>query len=117
MKPRRRAGRAVVLACIASGFDVDRVNDRGATALHEAAISGYADIVRALLEAGADHGVKDPHHHSTAMGWAQFGADFVKNPEGRYEDTVRALLAAGAEVRRDEHVAAHSGEWSVESGE
>jgi ankyrin repeat protein len=104
------AGRArVVAACIAAGFDVNRVNDRGATALHEAAISGYSEIVRLLLNAGADHGMKDPHHHSTAMGWAQFGADFVQDPEGRYEDTVRALLAAGAEVRRDEHVAAHEG--------
>jgi ankyrin repeat protein len=100
---------------MAAGFDVNRVNDRGATALHEAAIGGYGDIVRALLQAGADHGVKDPHHHSTAMGWAQFGADFVKNPEGRYEDTVRALLAAGAEVRRDEHVAAHEGVRAVVS--
>jgi hypothetical protein len=41
------------------------------------------------------------------MGRAQFGADFVKNAEGRYEDTVRALLAAGAEVCRDEHMASH----------
>ena len=102
------AGRTpVVRACIAAGFDVNRLNDRGATALHEAAISGYSDIVEALLKAGADHRVKDPHHHSTPMGWAQFGADFVQDPKGRYEDTVRALLAAGAEVRRDEHVAAH----------
>lgn len=111
------AGRAsVVDACIAAGFDVDRVNDRGATALHEAAINGYREIVRSLLRAGADHRVKDPHHHSTAMGWAQFGADFVKNAEGRYEDTVRALLAAGAEVRRDEHVASHDGVRKVSTG-
>lgn len=108
------AGRKnVVLACIAAGFDVDHLNDRGATALHEAAISGYSDIVRSLLESGADHRVKDPHHHSTAMGWAQFGADFVRHPGGRYEDTVRALLAAGAEVRRDEHQAAHAGVRAV----
>ncbi len=98
------AGRTkVVVACIAAGFDVNQANDRGATPLHEAAIGGYSRIVASLLEAGADHRLKDPHHQSTPMGWAQFGADFVKNPEGRYEDTVRALLAAGADVRRDEH--------------
>jgi ankyrin repeat protein len=108
------AGRtAVVRACIVAGFDVNRVNDRGATALHEAAISGYSEIVKALLEAGADHRVKDPHHDGTAMGWAQFGADFVQSADGRYEDTVRALLAAGAEVRRDEHVAEHAGVRAV----
>jgi ankyrin repeat protein len=111
------AGRTpVVRACIAAGLDVDLVNDRGATALHEAAISGHSDIVEALLAAGADHRVKDPHHHSTAMGWAQFGADFVKHPKGRYKDTVRALLAAGAEVRDDEHVAAHEGVRKLVAG-
>jgi len=114
----------VVDACIAAGFNVNQLNDRGAAPLHEAAISGYSEIVRSLLAAGADHRIKDPHHHSTPMGWAQFGADFVKNPEGRYEDTVRVLLSAGAEVRRDEHLAAHegvravvaSGQWLVASG-
>ena len=112
------AGRtAVALACIAAGLDVNLVNDRGATALHEAAISGYSDIVEALLRAGADHRMKDPHHNSTAMGWAQFGADFVKDPKGHYEETVRALLAAGAEVRNDEHVAAHEGVRKVVSRE
>ena len=111
------AGRGpVVSACIAAGFDVNQINDRGATALHEAAINGYSEIVRSLLRAGADHRVKDPHHQSTAMGWAQFGADFVQDPEGRYEDTVRALLTAGAEVRGDEHVAAHEGVRAVIEG-
>lgn len=99
------AGRStVVLACIAAGFDVNRVNDRGATPLHEAAISGYGEIVKALLRAGAKHDIRDPHHHSTVMGWAMFGADFVQEPQGNYVETVRALLEAGATVRPDEHL-------------
>jgi ankyrin repeat protein len=99
------AGRAkVVRSCIAAGFDVNRVNDRGATALHEAAIHGYVEIVKALLRAGAKHDIQDPHHQGTAMGWAMFGADFVKERQGNYVETVRALLDAGAEVRSDEHL-------------
>jgi ankyrin repeat protein len=98
------AGRAkVVVACIAAGFDVDLVNDRGATALHEAAISGYAGIVRALLGARARHDIRDPYHHSTAMGWAMFGADFVKEAQGDYLETIRALMQAGAAVQPDEY--------------
>ena len=99
------AGRtSVVVACIAAGFDLDRVNDRGSTALHEAAINGYADIVRALLAAGAKYDIKDPHHHSTPMGWATFGADFEKERAGDYPGCVRALRAAGLEPRDDEYV-------------
>ena len=99
------AGRtAVAQACITAGFDVNRVNDRGATALHEAAISGHADIVSALLQAGADHGIRDPHHDATPLGWALFGSDFARHPDGRYADTVRALMASGAEFRRGGHV-------------
>lgn len=97
--------RNVALACIAAGFDVNFLNDRGATALHEAAIGGYSEVVRALLQAGADHQVRDPHHNGTAMGWAMFGADFVRESSGDYPATVRALLAAaqrygGTNIRR-----------------
>jgi ankyrin repeat protein len=86
------AGRlAAVQAYISAGFPVTVANERGATALHEAAIRGYSDIVKALLAAGADPTVRDPEHDSTPMGWAMFGADFVADPEGDYEATVRAL--------------------------
>jgi ankyrin repeat protein len=98
------AGRTnVVQACIAAGFDVNFANDRGATALHEAAISGYSEIVESLLASGADHRIKDPHHRSTAMGWAMFGADFVRERSGEYPATVRALLAWGATLQADEY--------------
>lgn len=99
------AGRtSVALACIAAGFNVNHVNDRGATALHEAAISGYSEIVKALLSVGAKHDIRDPHHQSTPMGWAMFGADFVQEHDGNYVETVRALLNAGAAVLPDEHM-------------
>lgn len=86
------AGRiAAVRAYISAGFPVTVANERGATALHEAAIRGYSDVVKALLAAGADTTVRDPEHDSTPMGWAMFGADFVADPNGDYEATVRAL--------------------------
>lgn len=41
------------------------------------------------------------------MSGAKFGTDFVQHPEGRHQDTMRARLVAGAEVRRDEQVTDH----------
>ena len=49
---------------------------------------------------------------STLTG-SSFGADFVEDADGDYAESVRALLAAGAEVRPDEHRAAHPGVAAV----
>ena len=89
---------------MAAGFPVNVPNEQGALALHGAAINGYSDIVKALLAAGSDTTLRDQEHNSTPMGWAMVGADFIRNPDGDYEETVRALLAAGATVHTDEHV-------------
>jgi ankyrin repeat protein len=104
------AGRArTVKACIAAGFDVNEVNDRAATPLHEAAINGYHEIVKALTDAGSDLAVRDPEHKATPLGWAVFGADFVGNRAGDYEATIRALVAAGAKGVETEGEPRHAG--------
>ena len=64
------------------GRDADtnvRWSHRGAevTPLHFAALLGHADIVRALLDRGADPRIHDSMHDSDAMGWAE--------PAGRAE--------------------------------
>jgi ankyrin repeat protein len=41
------------------------------TALHLAAESGHLDVIRALLDAGADVAVHDATHDSTPAGWAE----------------------------------------------
>lgn len=49
------------LAClIKAGIDVDNVNDAGATCLMYAASSGRAEVVEALLAAGADPYIRNP---------------------------------------------------------
>ena len=93
----------VVRACLAAGFPVDTADETGATALHHAAIQGRGSIVRKLLGHGADHSIRDDEHSSTALGWACFGVDFVRNETGDYAGAVEALLEAGAVVSKEEH--------------
>jgi hypothetical protein len=40
------------------------------TPLHLAAAQGHAEVVRLLLAAGADPGIRDSKHHGDAVGWA-----------------------------------------------
>ena len=46
--------------------------DADVTALHLAAWEGHADVVRALLKAGADSRIHDSKHDSDALGWAEY---------------------------------------------
>jgi ankyrin repeat protein len=108
------AGRVrTVEACIAAGFDVNEVNDRAATPLHEAAINGFHEIVSALIAAGSDLTWRDPEHNATPLGWAIFGADYVGNRDGDYEKTIRALIGAGAKGSETEGEPRHPGARSA----
>jgi ankyrin repeat protein len=108
------AGRIhTVEACIAAGFDVNEVNDRSATPLHEAAINGFHEIVRALTAAGSNLTIRDPEHNATPLGWAIFGADYVGNRGGDYEKTIRALIEAGANATDTEGEPRHPGARSA----
>jgi ankyrin repeat protein len=51
--------------------------DADVTPLHLAAAQGHAEVVRALLDAGADPTIRDSRHDSNALGWAEF----FKKPE------------------------------------
>lgn len=102
-----------VIACVAAGFPPDTRDDSGASALHHAAIHGHAAAVRALLRHGADVHMRDREHRSTPLGWACYGADHVQEPGGGYEDAVRALLEAGAQVRPEADAPAHPGVRAV----
>jgi ankyrin repeat protein len=42
------------------------------TALHLAIMEGHADVVRALLDAGASTTIRDSQFDSDALGWAEF---------------------------------------------
>lgn len=105
----RRDAVSVVRACLTAGFPVDTPDEIGSTALHQASIAGRAAVVRELLRHGADFRIKDREHHSSPLGWACFGADMQIEPEGTYEDTVQALLEAGARPDPGEHLPSHPG--------
>jgi len=72
--------------------------------------------VRELLRRGADHRIHDRQHAATALGWACFGADYVSEPGGDYQDTVRALLDSGARPSASDHQPAHPGVGALVAG-
>jgi len=100
---------ATVSACVAAGFPVNTTDTSGASALHFSALHGRAQQVRLLLKAGAATDIRDEEHSSTPLGWACWGADFVRDAGGDYEDCVRALLEAGAHLQANEHQPEHEG--------
>lgn len=103
-------GRAeVVRACLAAGFPVDLQDENDATALHHAALNGQAPAVRELLQAGADHTLRDKEHHATPLDWATFGVDHVAHAHGDYEATARALLEAGGRPTEGHYLPRHEG--------
>ncbi len=64
------------------GFPVDGTTGRGA--LHHAAAAGRVDLVRRLIDLGADVHARDPHYKATPLGWAEYfnrteAADFLRS--------------------------------------
>jgi ankyrin repeat protein len=49
---------------------VNQRDELGATALHHAALGGHRDVVRALVEQGADVNARDGEFGATPAGWA-----------------------------------------------
>ena len=63
----------ILLALLDAGVDVDARRGDGATALHQAAFGGDAELVDTLLERGADLRLRDDVFDGTAAGWAYAG--------------------------------------------
>lgn len=64
------------------------VNARGTTAsrdtlLHSAAWNGDLEMVKLLLEAGADPTARDAEYHNTPAGWAETSIEVTNNPKCR----------------------------------
>ena len=80
--------RAVLERLIAAGFDPDRPNWLGRTALHHYAGRGDVPNARLMLEHGADINAIDDQYHGTPLAWAA--------RKGQ-EAMVRFLLVEGAD--------------------
>jgi ankyrin repeat protein len=80
-------------------FPVDaHGGEDGGTALHAAAYSGSAEVVRLLLDRGADIEARDATWDSTPLGWAVVGSGQrpAGNPSADWTAAIQALLDAGA---------------------
>ncbi len=78
---------ARVKALLAAGVDVNTKFRYGATALSYACDRGHIEVVRVLLEHGADINVKDTFYNATPLSWAVFKG---------HAEVVRLLLKKGA---------------------
>jgi hypothetical protein len=85
---------------LSRGADVQIRNKKGQTALHEAAKSGNADVVRALIDAGAsvnalDADDRSPLHLATKGKLRRNRREH--DAHARFADTIKLLLQRGAE--------------------
>jgi ankyrin repeat protein len=80
------------------GFDPDRPDESiGKTALHVAAMEGWPDAVRLILEHGASVSVRDREFHGTPLVWAAEGSRHSA-PDRDHAAVGALLLAAGSPV-------------------
>jgi len=68
---------AVIALLLDAGEDPDRYNPEGhhahTTPLHQAALKGYEEVVRLLVERGARLDLRDKIYRATPVGWAEHG--------------------------------------------
>lgn len=89
-----RGSRAAAILLLERGAEIDSQpsnffgpNDPGSTALHKAVSGEQADMVRFLLEQGADPSIRDLDHDSTPLGWADyFGHDEITRLLRQWEE-------------------------------
>ena len=80
------------------GFDLDRGDEEiGKTPLHAAAMEGWVDAVRVLLESGASVSVRDREFHGQPLVWAAEGLRMhgANGRDGRGDDPMRDHAAVG----------------------
>jgi ankyrin repeat protein len=88
----RKGDVAAVKAFLDKGIDVNAKTHYGATALAYACDKGHTELVKLLLERGADPNVRDTFYNATPMSWAA--------PKG-YTEIVKSLIEKGAKEKGD----------------
>jgi len=85
-----------------AGWPVDSPGELGATALHWAGFNGNAEMTREILRFHPALELKSREYSGTALSWALYGSgNGWHRDTGDFVNTIRALLAAGAEVPPD----------------
>jgi len=82
---------------VANGADVSAIDEFEASALHRAALFGFADIVKVLVDAGAALNLKTGNG-STPLTWAIEGRQYHEELElmsGNFNKTIEILRSAG----------------------
>ncbi len=78
------------------GFSPDARNGFGEQPLHSAAYAGNADMVRLLIDAGADVDGRDARFDATPLAFATVGSGERAGQPGDWIEVVRSLVDAGA---------------------
>ena len=90
------ASAAVIELMLDAGFTGHDRNGFGEQPLHWAAYAGKADVVRLLIDAGADLDGRDARFDSTPLAFATVGSGERAGQSGNWIEVVRSLIDAGA---------------------
>jgi ankyrin repeat protein len=80
------------------GFSPDARNGFGEQPLHTAAYAGNAEMVRLLIDAGADVDGRDARFDSTPLAFATVGSGEQAGQSGHWIEVIRLLVEAGASL-------------------
>lgn len=98
VKAAERGNARGVRMLLDGGWPVDARDGDNQTALHFAAWTGDADLVRDLLALGAPTDVVERAHGGTPFGWALYGSQNCGTSNADHAGVVQALLDAGVSV-------------------
>jgi ankyrin repeat protein len=102
-----QSGMTELLVSRGAGFDPDGVGPRGLNRLRVAVMLGSTDMVRWLIERGADVNAPSPKDGRAALLWAA---------QKGHIDIVDALIGAGADVNAGDAVGIVPLQWASENG-
>ncbi|MBQ6112959.1 MAG: ankyrin repeat domain-containing protein [Synergistaceae bacterium] len=102
---RKGNGQAITKA-LGFGADVNAKDNKGWTALMEAAYEGHAEVVKILLDAGADANAKDKYGNPA----------LIKAVRKGHAEVVKILLDAGAEVNAKNEYGSTALIWAADNG-
>lgn len=102
---------ASVKEFLAKGAKVDDTDERGESALMKAAWMGKLEIVKILIDAGANAKQTDKYSYTPLMKAIQGAQAFSKDGKpmfagSDYENTMKVLIASGVKINATNHVGA-----------